>query len=175
MKDEKEFFIDIPKYEGLYQISNLGNVLSLNYARKGYPNKLKKRIDTMGYYSVSLYRINENLKREKKQFRICKLMGLSFYGYNTEINCIHHIDNNTLNDNLENLQISTTRENVCFSKYDTVCMKRGVTKHGKKFRSRIDFFGNRIHLGCFDTINEANDIYMYAWELIEELKLKYKL
>ena len=37
-----EVWKDIPEYEGLYQVSNLGNVRSLNYRRKGFINKLSK-------------------------------------------------------------------------------------------------------------------------------------
>ncbi len=58
----KEIFKDIPNYKGMYQVSNLGNVKSLE--RKVYSNNklhytqkekiLNKHISTRGYYSVTL-------------------------------------------------------------------------------------------------------------------------
>ena len=37
----EEIWKDIPKYEGMYQVSNFGNVKSLNYGRSGKEKKLK--------------------------------------------------------------------------------------------------------------------------------------
>ena len=51
----KEVFKDIPNYEGLYQVSNLGNVKSLNYRRTKKEDILSLRVNQSGYYIVSLY------------------------------------------------------------------------------------------------------------------------
>lgn len=34
--DIKEIFVDIPNYNGIYQISNLGNIISLDRKIKNY-------------------------------------------------------------------------------------------------------------------------------------------
>lgn len=44
MKHIKEKWKDIIGYEGYYKVSNLGNILSLNYNRTGYPQLLSLRI-----------------------------------------------------------------------------------------------------------------------------------
>lgn len=49
-----EVWKDIPEYEGLYQVSNLGNVRSLNYRKKGIIKKLSKNLNTNGRYRVGL-------------------------------------------------------------------------------------------------------------------------
>ena len=38
-----EIWKDIPNYEGLYQVSNLGNVKSLNHIRKNGTNEYMQR------------------------------------------------------------------------------------------------------------------------------------
>jgi len=59
----KEIFKDIPTYEGIYQVSNLGNVKSLNRRIWNKRNNcyseikginLKARIGRSGYYTVCL-------------------------------------------------------------------------------------------------------------------------
>lgn len=44
-----EIWRDIEGYEGLYQISNLGRVKSLNYKRTGKEKILKYKIENNGY------------------------------------------------------------------------------------------------------------------------------
>lgn len=50
-----EIWKDIKGYEGLYQVSNLGRVRSLNYGRSGKTKLLKQGI-TNGYKRVFLYK-----------------------------------------------------------------------------------------------------------------------
>jgi len=53
-----EVFKDIPNYEGLYQVSNLGNIKSLNYRRTGKSRILKLTENSCGYLKVCLSKIN---------------------------------------------------------------------------------------------------------------------
>ena len=59
-----EVWKDIEGYEGKYQVSNLGNVKSLNYNHTG-KEKLLKPINANGYLTVHLS-INNNKKKYKK-------------------------------------------------------------------------------------------------------------
>jgi len=45
---------DVYRYEGLYQVSNFGNVKSLNYNHTGKEKTLRPGIDGRGYCQVSL-------------------------------------------------------------------------------------------------------------------------
>ena len=50
----EEIWKDIDGYEGKYQISNLGNVMSLNYAGRGYARKLTPKCNNSGRLWVEL-------------------------------------------------------------------------------------------------------------------------
>jgi hypothetical protein len=52
----EEVWKDIGGFEGLYQISNLGNVKSLNYCGRGYAKNLVPKLNCKGYLWVILYR-----------------------------------------------------------------------------------------------------------------------
>lgn len=110
----QEIWKDIQGYEGLYQVSNLGNVKSLHFGKKtGCRNWeksnskiLKSKLTTSGYYSVELYKPNS-----RKQFYIHRLVANTFIKnpYNKEE--VNHIDGNKLNNHVENLEWVTKSEN----------------------------------------------------------------
>lgn len=79
---QNEVWKDIPNYEGLYQVSNLGNVKSLpkewitgkNLIRKHNGGLMKQRMTkSIKYYIVSL-RINN----KSKTFSIHQLVAMAF-------------------------------------------------------------------------------------------------
>ena len=49
-----EIYKDIKDLEGKYQVSNFGNIMSLNYRNTGRAELLKPRKDKDGYYKVGL-------------------------------------------------------------------------------------------------------------------------
>ncbi len=53
-----EVWRDIPNFENKYEVSNLGNVRSLNYKKTGNIKKLSCSIDANGRPLVNLYNIN---------------------------------------------------------------------------------------------------------------------
>lgn len=112
MKDIKGYDIieewkDIEGYEGLYQVSNLGNVKSL--PRKGTQGGLlKPAIKWGGYYGVALTKNGRT-----KWFRINRLVLQAFKPIqNPEKFEGDHINRNRLDNRLENLQWLTHGENT---------------------------------------------------------------
>ena len=96
-----EIWKDIPNYEGLYQISNFGNVKSL------ISNKiLKPSKDRFGYV-----RFNALKDKKQKTLRIHRLVMEIFNPINTTMQ-VNHIDGNKLNNNSNNLEWLTRKENI---------------------------------------------------------------
>lgn len=110
-----EIWEDIKGYEGLYQVSNLGRVKSLDRIVNGkLGSKVKRKgvilkpvIDMSGYVRVSLYS-----NGKMKPMEIHRLIWRSFGGEDSNRERqIDHIDNDKTNNNIENLRIVTNREN----------------------------------------------------------------
>ena len=149
-----EIWKDVPGYEELYQVSNLGNIKSLSRlktnGRSSYISKdliMKHHKDRNGYLCVLLH--NNNIKT----FKVHQLVAMAFLNH---IPCGHkivvdHINHNKLDNRLENLQLITNRENCSkdvknkTSKYTGVCWD----KARNKWKVGLKINGNTINLGRY--------------------------
>ena len=161
----KEIFKNVPGYEGIYQVSNLGNVKSLSReivnGKSIYISKdkiLKSGFDKDGYCLVVLYK---NKKRETK--RIHQLVAMAFLGHkpNGVENIVDHIDNKKNNNNLNNLQIISNRLNNSKDKKNATSKYIGVSwdKKRNKWLSCISIKTKSTFLGYFINELEASEAY----------------
>ena len=103
----REIWKPIPGYEGLYQVSNLGRVKSLNYRHTGKEGILSPGKNTQGYYHVILAKNGKH-----KIFRVHRLVYEAFNGPIPDGMQINHNDEVKTNNNLENLSLVTCKENI---------------------------------------------------------------
>jgi hypothetical protein len=158
----EEIWKDIPGYEGLYQVSNLGRVYSLpKFNHKGLYMSFGKTMNN--YYFVYLYRNNKS-----KSFRIHQLVAMAFLNHKINGNklVVDHINNDKSDNRAENLQIVTQRHNTSKDKNNCSSKYVGVSwnKAAKKWKVAIRDKDKRIHLGYYTDELEASKAYQ------EELK-----
>ena len=105
-KDIEEF----EGYEGLYKVSNRGNVKSLNYRHTGKERILKTRKTSDGYLLVNLYKDGK-----MKTYYVHQLVATAFCenpeGY-TEVN---HKDENKENNCIDNLEWCSRSYNLSYN------------------------------------------------------------
>lgn len=95
-----EVWKDIEGYEGLYQVSNLGRVRSLNYLHTGQMRVLKQCFyDRKGYLGVNLYKNGKS-----KHPKVHRLVAIAFIPNPLNLPCINHKDENKENNCVENLE-----------------------------------------------------------------------
>ena len=101
-----EIWKDIEGYEGLYQVSNMGNVKSLNYKRTGKEGILKPGKVSSGYLQVQLHQDGK-----RKKYYVHQLVATAFcenqMGY-TEVN---HLDEDKTNNRADNLEFCSSSYN----------------------------------------------------------------
>ena len=163
-----EQFKPIKDYEGLYEISNLGRVKSLQRLirrRNGRVLPVKENIlgggrDTRGYVMVILQKYGQ-----KKTCKVHHLVWDNFSetprdGMQKQID---HKNNIKIDNRFVNLQLLTNRENC--SKGKILSKNNGLPtgiywyKRDKKYRAQIQINGKIRFIGYFKTIKEASEAY----------------
>lgn len=107
MKNDKQVWKDIQGFEGLYEVSNYGNVRSLKFGKIKY---LKPAKDGGGYYFVILCK-----NGIVKHFKVHRLVANAFIENPNGYNEINHIDEDKTNNKVENLEWCTHKYNKRYS------------------------------------------------------------
>lgn len=162
-----ETWKDIPKYEGHYQISNLGNVKSFKSKHFG---KMLKQAPTGKRRKYLIVDLNKDGKG--KVFRVHQLMAEVFLGGAPTCRkmVIDHIDNDPTNNHIDNLQIISQRANLTKDNRRSSGLIGAIFhKRSKKWLSTIMIDGKSCYLGSYDTPVEANKAYKNKLKSITEL------
>lgn len=153
-----EIWKSIEGYEGYYEVSNYGRVRSvdrtLTYSN-GYLAKHKGRIlkgetDKKGYKRV---RLSKNDKTKK--FQVHRLVAMAFIPNPENKKFVNHIDENSSNNRLDNLEWVTGSENM---RHGTI-QQRLADKKKKPIKCLND--GKE-----FGSVNEASEYYGIERRLI---------
>lgn len=77
---------------------------------------------------------------------------------------LDHINRCRSDDRIGNLRPATQSQNMANSsiRKDNVSGHKGVCRYRRRWVARITFNGKRMHLGCFDTCEEASAAYREA-------------
>lgn len=148
----QEVWKDIAGYEGLYQVSNLGRVKSLDryvahkkYGKQFHAGKIlkpKKRKKGENYLTVDLTK-----NSTRKSIFVHRLVAINFLGEKEGME-VNHIDEDPTNNRLDNLEWLTHNENM----HHKDLFKR-IKKPNKKPVNAYDKEGNLIF--SFDSIEDA--------------------
>lgn len=158
----QEIWKDVIGYEGIYQISNFGNVKSLNYRDLNIESLMKPTLNTHGYLTVCL----SNRVNLKKRFQVHRLVAMAFIDNPKNKPEVNH-KNGVRKDNIvSNLEWVTRSEN---------------TKHAYEFLNHQKFWKGKV--GCLNPCSKKVDQYdlfgnyLKTWEsatLIQTLTGMYQ-
>ena len=183
----KEIWKEIPEYENLYAVSNLGRVKSLRF---NPPKDIYQTTTNCGYKQVKLYKFGK-----AKQIGVHRLVAMMFvdgYDENLEVN---HIDLNKENNAYTNLEWVTraynqkhqylayhqdhsTKVNRCricgkeISKGATYCLKHREDSNKKQKRPKIEDLKEDLRYLSFVKIGKK---YGYSDNGIRKICKEYGL
>lgn len=140
----EEIWKDIPGYEGLYQVSNLGRVKSFDryveydngrgiHYHKG--RFIKPSISPGGYRIIGLYK--EKVRRSAK---VSRLVAEAFIPNPDNLPIVNHKDENKTNDTVENLEWCDIKYNT---NYGTGIERMVNTKYHNGVYKHMDLKGLR--------------------------------
>lgn len=119
MKQTSETFLSVPGYEGLYEVSNKGNVKSL---RRGI---ILKPSILHGYLRVGLHKDNKT-----QYYVVHRLVALVFIPNPENLPFVNHKDESRNNNCVENLEWCTAQYN---NTYGTAIKRRVEKRTGREY------------------------------------------
>lgn len=147
----------LPGYEGLYKVSNFGEVMSF----LGKTPKLRKPKKPDKYKKYSSLTLNKN--GIQKTFYVHRLVCMTFHGEQpSDKSIVNHIDGNKLNNRADNLEWSTHSENALHAiEMGLIKIPRKIIKYHAKNENDIDFVEKCLNFASENEISE-NDLVRNA-------------
>lgn len=158
-----EIWKDVVGWEGLYQVSNLGNIRTLHYTK---PYLMHPKPDKYGYVSVSLVKRN-SLKY--KWCRVHRLVAEAFIPNPDNLPQVNHKDEDKTNNRADNLEwctalynntygsrltkVSDSRKGMVFSDVHIENLKKSHAKSQGKAVKQCTVSGEFIQQ--YESISEA--------------------
>ena len=171
----EEKWKDIKGYEGIYQVSNYGNVRVLDryvWNHNGFVKRkgkiLKPSLNKYGYKDVMLSKDNV-----RKKYRINRLVAEAFIENPENKEQVNHIDRNKTNNNVNNLEWVTRQENITHSyllnneNSNMILLKDDSGKAISQYSS-IKALSDCTNIsvgGIFKTLKNNNIRFEYIYEL----------
>lgn len=145
---------DIQGYEGLYQISNLGNVKS-NYVHRMLPHHDRGN----GYFIVRL------CKHGKHQYvQLHRLVAIAFVPNPNHFSIVNHKDCNPQNNYADNLEWCTQRYNLTYGgRIQKMLNNKSYQEAMHRFKKRVyqyDLEGT--FLKCWDSAHDVQRALGYS-------------
>lgn len=134
-----ETFLSVPGYEGLYEVSNLGNVKSLRSGRL-----MKRSLSHFGYEMTTLSKDGK-----QKTYLIHRLVALAFIPNPDNLEEINHKDEVKTNNSVENLEWCTRKYNL---NYGTYRERMSAIKTGKPNPRK-----NKIQVEEYDPLKKIRE------------------
>ena len=147
--DMKEIWKDIEGYEGLYQVSNLGRVRTLNYRRqKGVIKILKQAMNGKQHVCYSAVELSKN--GTGKIFKVHRLVAMAFIPNPDNLPEVNHKDENHTNNVWTNLEWCNRHYQM---NYGTI--KKRIASH---FEKPVNQIHNGIVIATYPSISKASEI-----------------
>ncbi len=182
---ENEIWKDVVGYEGLYQVSNLGRVKSLDRViirKDGRKDRIKGRMlkfyNNKGYLHVDICK-----NGAYKKCKVHRLVAETFIDNPMSLSFVNHIDENKSNNTVENLEWCTQSYNNSYGTAqsrakETIRTKKGVGIDKRSLDGRFikhyectidllnDGYDRRAVYRCCKGITETHKGYKFSFSII---------
>lgn len=155
-----------------YEVSTMGRIRSLKYGKCKILSPSKSFISGGYYLKVSLYGQGKALGAY-----VHRIVMNSFVGKRPKGKVVSHVNFNSLDNRLSNLDYISHRKNNSLERTIKSGLPVGVTKNGISYMSKIKIKSNNnraVYLGRYDTPEKASMAYNLILDslVVDEFKSK---
>ena len=131
-----------------YKVSNYGNVSN--------GKRILKKFKAKGYLQTQIF-----IEGNRCSYYIHRLVAHLFLNMDLKYEGIQvdHLDNNKENNHVSNLDLVNHRENISKRNLNKASKYVGVSKNRSKYASKVKYKNRLVHLGTFNTEEEAAKAY----------------
>ena len=167
-----ETWKDLQGYEGVYQVSCYGRIKSLPRTKRGgsfvHPAKIIKlylgKAPKNNYYIVVLHK--DGVESTK---RVCRLVATAFIDNPLNLPQVNHIDENTHNDTVWNLEWCTAKYNCNYGEHP-----KKISKAAKKRARNGECFGGKQYIKVIPILQyDLDGNFIREFESVTEAREKY--
>lgn len=156
---DAEIWRDIKGYEGLYQVSNMGRILTTS-------RSIKRILGTyLNQYGYELVRLTKN--KQMKRYLVHRLVGQHFIENPNNYPIIHHKNNIKNHNYVKNLSWATDKENSEFAWKDK--------RHKRTYNKGLVFFNKEIRSVPNDYIDKNFKPNDEIWVNVKNFESRYKI
>lgn len=140
----EEVWKDIKGYEGIYQVSNIGRIRSLdriNIYKNGTKRFEKGKVKALVKNKLGYVQIILNKENKKSSRRVHRLVAQAFIENPNKYEEINHIDGNKLNNNVTNLEWCNRKQNVRHAINNGLRKKHYGRRRDKPMIRKLDELG----------------------------------
>lgn len=152
-----------------YQISNMGNVKSLNYRRTGKEKILKPVKNTDNYAQVGLYK-----QGKRKCYLVHRLVAEAFIENPNNLPELNHIDEDKTNNAASNLEWCDSKQNINYGTRNqrvaeklskqVLCVETGkIYTSTHQVERELGFSKGNISSACNSRLKQA---YGFHWKYV---------
>ena len=154
-----EIWKPVVGYEGLYEVSNLGNVKSLNYKRRNVIRVLKAGTGSGGYKHIELHK-----NSKPKHFLIHRLVAQAFIPNPNNYPEVNHKDENKQNNCVDNLEWCDAKYNINYG----TCIQRRMQKMMGEKHPWFGKFSKENH-SSKPIIQSVLGIFVKRWDCVADI------